>query len=401
MARILLADDDERIRRGFAAKLKNDGHDVSTANNGREALALAGEFHPEVVISDMRMPELDGLGLFRSLPEGDGFFPGKIIFTAFDDDEALKFAVSGDNGVYRVEKDRWETDLPVAIARSLELRRARLDAYETGKRAATLEAEAKFQAERGTYFSEVEHDLKTAREIQARYFLPKAETGDIFANAGVEVSVHADSVGIVSGDFYFPKRAGLHRAGLFLADVCGHGVSAALISVRILSRIEQARSPRRHPSEFIEDIHEDIAGLVPETRFVAVLYLLCGRDRDFSLSNAGQPSPMLWRDGSVATLSNSNQPIGQIRPRGPCAELKGEWSRGDRMLIFSDGIVEAADERDRGYGEDRLRDAFLNANQQGLEGRKIVDAVLGDFRNFLGKKSAEDDVTLILLEKKG
>ncbi len=401
MARILLADDDERIRRGFAAKLKNDGHDVVTANNGREALALARKFHPEVVISDMRMPELDGVGLFRSLPEGDGFFPGKIIFTAFDDEEALKFALLGDNGVYRVEKDRWETDLPGAIARALQLRRARLDVYESGKRAATLEAEAKFQAERHAYFSEVEHDLKMAREIQARYFLPKAEAGEIFANAGVEVSVHADSVGIVSGDFYFPKRAGQHRAGLFLADVCGHGVSAALISVRILSRIEQARSPRRHPCEFIEDIHEDIAGLVPETRFVAVLYLLCGRDKDFSLSNAGQPSPLLWRNGSVTALSNSNPPIGQIRPRGPCVELKGEWSRGDRLLIFSDGIVEAADEDDRCYGDDRLRDVFLKANQQGLEGEQIVETVLKDFRDFLGKKFAEDDVTLILLEKKG
>ncbi len=120
---ILLVDDDPRILESFGRKLRKQGYLVRTAENGIDALETLKESAPDIIISDMRMPQMDGVELMKKVPLKDGTPPGRIIFTAFDDGEAMEMAKLGEGGVFRVEKDRWGTDLQPAIARALELRK--------------------------------------------------------------------------------------------------------------------------------------------------------------------------------------------------------------------------------------------------------------------------------------
>jgi len=122
MAEILLVDDDERIIDSFKRHLSRQGYSVLTAKNGKEALEILKDHEPELIISDVRMPVMDGIEFMKKVPAQNGLIPGRILFTAFDDGEAIELAKIGKGGIFRVEKDRWETDLKPAIARALELR---------------------------------------------------------------------------------------------------------------------------------------------------------------------------------------------------------------------------------------------------------------------------------------
>ena len=139
--RVLLVDDDPRILESFSRRLMRQGFVVETASSGEEALLKLPEFLPDLVISDMRMPGIDGAMVMKHIPERDGYFPGRIIFTAFDDGEAIELAKVDEGGVFRVEKDHWETDLQVAIVRALEFRKLRLKAWEQGKEIVHQETE--------------------------------------------------------------------------------------------------------------------------------------------------------------------------------------------------------------------------------------------------------------------
>lgn len=153
--KILLVDDDGGLLESFSRHLQKKGFEVDTAKNGEEALKKLKTIAPDIIISDMRMPKIDGAMLMKKLPKKEGFFPGKIIFTAFDDNEAVELAKVGSNGIFRVEKDRWETDLAPALSRAMELSQLHLQAWEQGKKYA-------YQQE---YLQIAKAKIKTATEM--------------------------------------------------------------------------------------------------------------------------------------------------------------------------------------------------------------------------------------------
>ncbi|MFQ5900820.1 MAG: response regulator [Thermodesulfobacteriota bacterium] len=139
MSKILLVDDDIRILNSFSRHLCKQGHEVEIVENGADALKKLKTMTIDLIISDMRMQPMDGAELMKQIPEKDYGFPGKIIFTAFDDGEAIELAKLSEGGIFRVEKDRWEVDLQPAIARALEFRKLCLEACEKGKKIARQE----------------------------------------------------------------------------------------------------------------------------------------------------------------------------------------------------------------------------------------------------------------------
>lgn len=130
---ILLVDDDPGILASTARMLGKKGFKVKTANGGNEALKMLDEWDPNLVISDMRMPKMGGAELLKKIPVKNGVLPGRIIFTGFDDDEALALSKMGEGGIFRVEKDRWEKDLMPAIQRALELHILFKSIWDKGK----------------------------------------------------------------------------------------------------------------------------------------------------------------------------------------------------------------------------------------------------------------------------
>lgn len=161
--KILLVDDEPRILRSTSRQLIREGFDTLTAENGHDALAKVESFKPDLIISDMRMPGIDGADLMAKIPEGNGYFPGKIIFTGFDDNEALLLA---SDGVLRVEKDRWRTDLHPAISLASHIQILRLQAWAEGQAKVREMEKAKEAAEsanraKSEFLATMTHELRT------------------------------------------------------------------------------------------------------------------------------------------------------------------------------------------------------------------------------------------------
>ncbi|GMT42285.1 MAG: hypothetical protein IEMM0002_0696 [bacterium] len=168
MTEVLLVDDDERILGSFERYLLRKGFSVLTAKNGFEALELLKTHTPDLVISDVRMPRMDGIELMKKMPVEDGLPPGRIIFTAFDDGEAMELARMSEGGIFRVEKDRWETDLQPAIARALELRDFMLELMskaeeklQNEKELAELKAEQELSKMQNIFVVSINHEFRT------------------------------------------------------------------------------------------------------------------------------------------------------------------------------------------------------------------------------------------------
>ncbi|MBF0458021.1 MAG: serine/threonine-protein phosphatase [Nitrospirae bacterium] len=237
-------------------------------------------------------------------------------------------------------------------------------------------------------------DLRAASKVQNRFLTNSEETEKVLINAGLKAVFFNSHVTNITGDFFFPKAMTSGEAGLFVADTCGHGVSAAVVSMRILSIIDHCPAPNLHPSEFLSVINRDIYGLLTqEISFVAGIYFIFHPNK-IIFSNAGQPTPLLVRGAEVLELKSSSSPIGMY-PRLEANEVTYDFISGDRLVIHSDGLIESMNAKGNPFGPDRLID-FLR-NNSSLSLNEMKSSLVSEIQRFTNK--FDDDVTIIIIEK--
>ena len=255
--------------------------------------------------------------------------------------------------------------------------------------------EEKINVERGRFAAEVTEDMAVAARIQARFLSPAADTEKILAGAGYRLASLSHPAGAISGDFFYPKAGGASSAGLFFADTCGHGLPAAMLSMRILSLIDHLRHPMQHASEFLAAVDEDIAGLMPLGRFVAANYFIMNKSA-IIFSNGGQPYPLLIRGAELKFLELDGPPLGQ-GGGAPHADMTVTMRAGDRLILHTDGLIESSDAATgEMFGMERLLAFAKSRAGLPLEEflQQLFDAAMAHANGGL-----DDDVTLIGIEK--
>ena len=199
--------------------------------------------------------------------------------------------------------------------------------------------------------SEEFQDAQTARRIQTALL-----RREVPWDARVSFSAHYLPWGMIGGDYYALTRVDEDRFAFMLADVCGHGLSAALYTI-YLDAIWQSRLdllPR--PAKLAQVISEDLCQLIGEdTRFAtAVLGLLDMKQARLLLTFAGGPAPLLFhRGGGLERLEGAGPPLGLDIGSEP-EERAVEIRPGDCLLAFTDGVVEIADASGEFLGTDGL-----------------------------------------------
>ena len=123
IARLLIVDDEANARSALAELLREEGYIVETAADGLKALAKLAEFAPDLVVTDLKMPGLDGLGLLRKALE-DQAEPAVVLMTAFGDRETAAEAVRAGAADF-LTKPIDIDELSLVVARTLEQRRLR------------------------------------------------------------------------------------------------------------------------------------------------------------------------------------------------------------------------------------------------------------------------------------
>ncbi len=374
-SKILIAEDEEITAELIAELLEELGHQATTAANGRKALELLSRESFDLLLTDIQMPEMDGLELIKALRDKDiGKELQIVILTAFGKFELAQKAM--EMGVHHFLLKPFEPiDLQKKVEYCLEVQKTKA---------------AKKQLE-----EEIEKDLQEAAHVQKAILMKDEEAVAIANGGGLKLAAFHTPYLHTNGDFFFVKKISAHATGFFLADVCGHGAAAAMIGMRILSLVEITVPQSDHsPKEFLSQMHNDILPMIPRERFAACTYAIYDhQEKIITIANGGNPAPINGSTGEEMEVYGS--PVGQ-KGRVSFGEITIPFPTGSRLVLLTDGIVEAENPTGELYGEERLCDVIKSSKDLPIE--KLKQEIAVDLEIFSEGRKVEDDVTFLILE---
>jgi serine phosphatase RsbU (regulator of sigma subunit) len=241
-------------------------------------------------------------------------------------------------------------------------------------------------------YRQLRKDLEAAAVIQST-MLPAASTlGDVRYRGLFRPS------SLIAGDTYNVVRRTDGGIGFFQVDVAGHGAPAALVSVACHHTLSQAmltRTQGTHLEEIVAQINEDWPEDLPY--FTMILGEIDPRGQRASIVQAGHPSPLVIRRGGVVeTIGDGGFPVGMI-PSASYERLEFDFGPGDRLLIFSDGLVEAENQEGEQFSEARLH-KLVGDNATGST-PVVLDTLDEVLRKWRGSETLDDDLSVLMLER--
>jgi len=248
----------------------------------------------------------------------------------------------------------------------------------------------------------IESELETARTIQASLLPSAAPT-----LAGLRIASRYLPSSAVGGDLYdFLTAPGHPGVGVLVADVAGHGVPAALIASMVKVAAASQRACLEQPAHLLERMQAALFGSL-KRGFVTAAYLhvdaAAGR---LVAACAGHPPPILVREAvagkpETVEVGASGPILGRFREAN-FAQASLELAAGDRLVVYTDGLIEAPNEAGEVFGERRLRD-FLSRSRS-LSAEELCDALLAELRRWTaaqGPLALPDDLTLVVVDFDG
>jgi phosphoserine phosphatase RsbU/P len=221
--------------------------------------------------------------------------------------------------------------------------------------------------------------------------LPKVSTLDL--------AVYSRTTAEAGGDYYNVLPLPRGRVGLLLADVCGHGVAAAMVVAVVHSLVTTYTGPAVPPGHLLAYVNDHLTRMSTRSAgtFVTAVYAVYDPDRaTLSWANAGHPPPRLVRAGGRHAEPLTGErcvPLGIVDGTAyPEAEVN--LAPGDQVLLHTDGVTDAKGTADEAFGLDRL-DAMLARGAAGS--RAMIGGVLEALEQFSGGGPPEDDYTLLAM----
>ena len=235
-------------------------------------------------------------------------------------------------------------------------------------------------------------EIEVARSIQEGFFpklIPDWE--------GVRFAAHTRALAGVSGDLYDFFDLSDGRRALLVADVCGHGVPAALISA--IAKISFTNHRYSMPSDVFSSVNLDILSYVKMEGYLTAFYMIIDSGQHVVYSMAGMPAPVLLRGGSSEPeqLEGEGTLIGMFPDAADYFRNQTvELGAGDKLFIFTDGLSEATDDQGQFFGMRAMADAI--AETTGLDANEAAEHVMKRHREFCIGSDPTDDITLVVLE---
>jgi len=366
---ILIIDDNEVNRVICSINLEEMRVPLHFAENGKEGLELALKILPDLILLDIMMPVMDGFEMLGRLKRDETLseIPVLMLSAKSETDSVVKALELGANDYL---KKPFEAEEMVARVKTL-LRSRYLE-------------------------KQIKEDLRTGAAMQQKFLTDaKAATAQLEQSC-LKTEIYNKPYATISGDFYYTFPLSNAGTGIFLGDSCGHGLPAALISMRIIGFLQQLAKENPSPAQILGQLNNDLYGLLPPEKFVAGSCLAFS-ENSCTISNAAQPYPVLLSGKGLEEILLDGPPLG-MRPNCSYQEHSVELRPGDRLILFTDGIVEATDWQEDYYGKTRLLDCLTRqAGAQSLQGLK--DALLEDLHRFSKNAPIDDDQTIILFER--
>jgi sigma-B regulation protein RsbU (phosphoserine phosphatase) len=234
----------------------------------------------------------------------------------------------------------------------------------------------------------VENELATARRIQTS-ILPRA----LPELTGLSLAVSYRPMRQVAGDFYDFLLLDERRVTVLIADVSGHGVPAALIASMLKVAFAQQALHAADPASVLAGLNSILHGMLDAQFITAACAHIDLAAHAITYAGAGHPPAILVRrsSGDILELAENGFILGPFR-NASYTNICTPFHRGDRLLLYTDGIVEATFIDGEPFGPERLREFF--AAQGDSEPAGLADALM----NTVSIREQEDDLTVVVAE---
>jgi serine phosphatase RsbU (regulator of sigma subunit) len=407
--RLLVVDDSLVTVDVVSDFMQEQGWEVDTALSAAQALDKLTSFIPDVVVSDLNMPDMDGIGLYQRIRRFDSTVP---VIMLSGEDRLESVLASMHAGVFDfVQKRDCQHTLPAAALRALahcrvvrENRRLNADLMRMNEalerrvqeQTALLEERLRRASalETAAAVAPLRKELEIAQQIQTS-ILPRN-----FEVPGLRIAAHMLPAAVVGGD-YFDVRPVPDGCWIGVGDVSGHGLTAGLLMLMIQSGISALtlQCPEAQPHEILPHLNrlmwENVRERLGRDDFATLCLLRYFRDG--RLLHAGAHEDILVcraTGGPVERIEAPGTWLGGVRDiRKATRTHQLQLHAGDTLVLFTDGITEARASDRRFYGLDGLCEA-IEKNRQ-LAVTDLCEAIMQDVLG--GSPTPEDDMTLMVL----
>jgi sigma-B regulation protein RsbU (phosphoserine phosphatase) len=247
---------------------------------------------------------------------------------------------------------------------------------------------ARRNLDRDAQLAAVHKELEVAQEIQ-RSILPVAFP----ESRSFRVAARYAPMRSVAGDFYDYPLTGDDEAGLLVADVSGHGVPAALIASMVKLAAASQRGNAADPAAFLAGMNSVLCHNT-QSQFVTAAYVhLNAVAAEMRYAAAAHPPMLLLREGEVSEVAKNGLMLGAF-DTATYEMAVHALQPGDRLLLYTDGLIEAANAKAEEFGHDRLCALLRNASTLSHDG--IADLILTTVQRWSAVQ--EDDLTLLVCD---
>jgi len=367
MAKVLVVEDEPEIAFGLEAALRFEGYEVEVVDNGTIAVRRGTENGFDIILLDVMLPGQSGFEVCRELRRSGVETP--IIFLtarAIETDRVTGLELGANDYVTK----------PFSTRELVARMRGLLRVVDRGR-------------EDRRFF---EHEIEAAFRVQQR-LLPRHSP----TVPGLDVAGICRPARGVSGDYFDFIELPAGRLGLVVADVCGKGMPAALLAASAHAAVRAyAPSAGRNSGEVLASVNQLLYETTSEERFVTMAYAVYDpADRTLTWANAGHCPPFVVSSSSSSRLDSLTPPVA-ILPAIPVAQGVMTLGPGDRLVVVSDGLSEAAAPSGEEFGDARL----LQLVQADARGRAITlcEGILESIQTFTHGHAQSDDQTIVAVK---
>ena len=383
--KILSVDDEAPIellmKQYFRRKIRAGEYEFFFARNGLQALSiLAKNPDIEIILSDINMPEMDGLTLLAKLNEMGNPAMRVIMVSAYGNMRNIRLAMNKGAFDFATKPIDME-DLSRTIEKAIEQIRY---VHET-------------QEEHSELVS-LKEDLTSASEIQ-QYFLPRKFPPFPEISDKLDIYASMNAAKDVGGDFYDFFRVDADHIALVIADVCGKGIPAALFMAASQMIIHSNGIQCTSAAECLMEANHVLTVYSVDDMFVTVFYAIYNTTTGhLTYCNAGHNPPRVLRaDGTIEDLPRHRNLFMGALDDAVYKEDTLLLGHGDALVMYTDGVTEAKNLKREEFGTERL-DAILKG-MPGKSSQQIIEAVKAGVADFVAGAEQHDDITMLVLKR--
>jgi sigma-B regulation protein RsbU (phosphoserine phosphatase) len=240
-------------------------------------------------------------------------------------------------------------------------------------------------------YGEIQKELDLARRIQLSLLPASLPDSTVFRIAARYVPMNS-----VAGDLYDVLCANAHHVGLLIADVSGHGVPAALIASMVKMAAISQRDHSAHPAQLLSGMNRALCGNTQGQYVTAAFVYLDAEAGQLRYAAAGHPPMLRLRKGNVEEIAENGMLLAAVDGI-TYTDIAVPLEPGDRLLLYTDGLVEARNAAGDMFGEASLTSAFKHSG--GLTPAEAADRIIDSVQQWA--RLQDDDLTVLVCDYRG